>query len=68
MPVGIDVLLGSASPTMTVMRRHLLTLAAPVLGLTLLAGLLFLVGGTLGVIGLVRRSRWRREQAGLPPF
>lgn len=39
-----------------------------VLGLTLLAGLLFLVGGTLAVVGLVRRSRWRREQAGLPPF
>jgi hypothetical protein len=38
-----------------------------VLGLTLLAGLLFLVGGTLAVVGLVRRSRWRREQAGLPP-
>jgi hypothetical protein len=39
-----------------------------VLGLTLVAGLLFLVGGTLAVVGLVRRSRWRREQAGLPPF
>ena len=39
-----------------------------VLGLTLLAGLVFLVGGTLAVVGLVRRARWRREQAGLPPF
>ncbi len=39
-----------------------------VLGLTLVAGLLFLVGGTLAVVGLVRRARWRRERAGLPPF